>query len=80
MGFNKDWDTNAIKHWLQIMAVEAASPYNDGYTASSCKHELYQIKCLLEDLYQGLPTFTNEPEWEKERLVQVLKKHDIQQS
>lgn len=74
MGFKKDWDSNAIGHWIQIMAVEAASPYNDGWTASSCKKELFQLKCLIEDLYQNLPTFADEKEWEQERLIKVLKK------
>jgi len=53
---------------------EIASPYNDGWTSSSCKQELYQLKCWLEDQYQDLPTFVGEEKWEQERLISVLKK------
>lgn len=54
--------------------IEIASPYNDGWTSSSCKHELYLLKCWLEDRYQRLPTFAGEEQWEQERLIAVLKK------
>jgi hypothetical protein len=54
--------------------IEISSPYNDGWTASSCKYELYRLKCYLDDAYAQLPTFANEAEWEKERLVEVLTK------
>jgi hypothetical protein len=53
--------------------VEIASPYNDGFTGSHCKQELYQLKCWLEDEYRQLPTFVGEEKWEQEQLVQVLK-------
>ena len=54
--------------------VEIHSPYNDGFTSRSCKHELYMLKCWLEDEYKELPTFAGEEEWEQERLVQILKR------
>jgi len=53
---------------------EIYSPYNDGWTQSSCKHELYMLKCWLEDEYRRLPTFVGEEKWEQERLIQVLQK------
>ena len=74
MGFRKDWDLNSIKHAIWKMGVEIRSPHNDGWTASSCKHDLYQLKCLIDDLYNDLPKFAGEEEWEQERLVQLLKK------
>jgi hypothetical protein len=74
MGFKKDWDANAIRHSIWKMAHEAGSPYNDGWTASACKKELYELKCLVEDLYNQLPTFVGEDEWEQERIIQILKK------
>jgi hypothetical protein len=52
---------------------EIRSPYNDGFTSSSCKQELYMLKCWLEEEYSKLPTFTGEEEWEQERIVQILK-------
>lgn len=54
--------------------IEIASPYNDGWTSSSCKHELYLLKCWLDDVYKDLPTFTGEEQWEQERLIKILKK------
>jgi hypothetical protein len=54
--------------------TEIASPYNDGWISSSCKHELYMLKCWLDDAYKSLPTFLGEEKWEQERLVEVLKK------
>ena len=53
---------------------EIRSPYNDGFTGRSCKHELYMLKCWLEDEYKELPTFAGEEEWEQHRLMEVLKK------
>jgi hypothetical protein len=74
MGFIKNWDINDIANQLHRMGIEASSPYNDGWTASSCKHELYQVKCLIEDIYQKLPSFAGEEEWEKERVAELLKR------
>jgi hypothetical protein len=74
MGFQKKWDCQLIKSQLHAMSYEASSPYNDGWTASSCKHELYQLKCIIEDLYSTLPHFVGEEIWEQERLIQQLKK------
>jgi hypothetical protein len=74
MSFIKRWDVNDIATQLHRMALEASSPYNDGWTASGCKKEMYQLKCLIEDIYQKLPTFVGEEEWEKERVAELLKR------
>ena len=73
MGFRKpnlDPAYGAIRQSL----AEIASPFNDGWTSSSCKLELYQLKCWLEDEYQRLPTFTEETQWEQQRVVEILKR------
>jgi hypothetical protein len=73
MGFNQpnlDLARTAIRHSL----VEIGSPYNDGYTSSYCKHNLYMLKCWLEDEYKKLPTFVGEDEWEQQQIVEILKK------
>lgn len=54
--------------------IEIHSPYNDGWTGCSCKKELYQLKCWLDDEYAKLPTFVGEETWEQERLIKILKK------
>jgi hypothetical protein len=74
MGFKQGWDVNDIASQLHRLGLEASSPYNDGWTASRCKHELFQLKCLIDDIYRKLPTFTNEDEWEKERVSELLKR------
>jgi hypothetical protein len=53
---------------------EINSPYNDGWTQMACKHQLYQLKCLLDDEYKKLPEFVGEDKWEQERIIDVLKK------
>ena len=54
--------------------VEIRSPYNDGWTSSACKQELYLLKCWLDDEYKKLPKFSNEDKWEQEHIVNILKK------
>jgi hypothetical protein len=74
MSFIKRWDVNDIATQLHRMGMEASDPGNDGWTASGCKKEMYQLKCLIEDIYQKLPVFVGEEEWEKERVVELLKR------
>ena len=73
MGFHKpnlDPAYGAIRSSL----TEIHSPYNDGFTSSYFKQELYQLKCWLEDEYRKLPTLVGEEEWEQERVIEILKK------
>jgi hypothetical protein len=72
MGFRKPDLTPAgwaIREYLN----EIQSPWNDGYIQSSCKQDLYMLKCWLEHEYSKLPTFAGEEKWEQQRLIQVLK-------
>ncbi len=73
MGFRKP-DLDGVRHAIGKVLVEIASPYNDGWTSSSCKQELYQLKCWLDDEYRKLPSFAGEEAWEQERLVEILKR------
>ena len=70
----KRWDPQDIQNQIGRMITEICSPYNDGWTASGCKQELYQLKCYIEDAYKDLPTFVGEEKWEQERLIQLLQK------
>lgn len=67
-------DGESIIAQLRGLAANAASPYNDGWTASSCKYQLYLVKCYLDEIYPNLPCFTDEDEWEKERMWEKLKR------
>jgi len=73
MGFAKP-DLQSARLAIGQSLAEIASPYNDGWTASGCKHDLYLLKCWLEDRYNQLPTFAGEEQWEQERIVEILKK------
>ena len=68
-------DTQATILWLDRVVTEIKAPYSDGFSASGLKRELFEFKCLLEDLYETLPDFgAEEIEWEKERLYNKLKR------
>ena len=68
-------DTIDIARYINKLAIYARSPHTDGFSACSCKHDLYMLKCLIEDIYKTLPDFPQqEKEWEQARLVEILKK------
>ena len=73
MGFSKPGLEGAYIVIRQNL-LEISSHYNDGYIQRDCKHELYLLKCWLEDEYSKLSKFTGEEEWEQERLIKLLKK------
>jgi hypothetical protein len=66
-------DLNDARSAIRTSLAEIHSPYNDGWTSSSCKKDLYQLKCWLDNEYRKLPTFVGEEKWEQERLVEILK-------
>lgn len=72
MGFRKP-DLNQAEMAIRSSLAEIHSPYNDGYVQMSCKHDLYMLKCWLDDQYSKLPTFTGEEKWEQERVIEILK-------
>jgi hypothetical protein len=72
MGFRKP-DLEAAYSAIRRCIGEIRSPYNDGFIGEGCKHELYQLKCWLDDQYADLPSFATEKDWEQERIVKILK-------
>jgi len=74
MGFKINWNVADIEQQLRRISTEINSPYNDGFTAMTCKKELFRVKCLVNDLYDLCPTFSGEEEWEKERTMELLKR------
>jgi hypothetical protein len=75
LGFSRPSLDDARRE-IQRCIGEIRSPYNDGFTSSACKHDLYLLKSWLDDQYQRLPRFTGEEKWEQERLIQVLKQSE----
>jgi hypothetical protein len=73
MGFKQPNLTPAYSS-IRNSIIEISSPYNDGFTGMHCKHDLYLLKCYLDDAYASLPKFIGEESWEQERLITVLKK------
>jgi hypothetical protein len=73
MGFLKP-DISTAYSAIRKSLVEIHSPYNDGFTASYCKKDLYMLKLWLEDEYKKLPTFVGEESWEQERVIEILKR------
>lgn len=73
MGFKKP-NLGMAREIISKSLGEINSPFNDGFTSSYCKQDLYMLKCWLEDEYNCLPKFVGEEQWEQERLVQILKK------
>ena len=73
MGFQKP-DLGSAAAAIRHSMTEIRSPYNDGWTSAACKHELYQLKCWLNDEYEKLPKFSEESQWEQQRLIDVLKR------
>jgi hypothetical protein len=73
MGFRKP-NLDTARQAIRTCLVEIHSPYNDGWTSSACKHDLYVLKSWLEDEYMKLPTFVGEEAWEQERIVEILRR------
>lgn len=74
MSFIQKWSVDDICRQIRAAAYQASDPRNDGWTASGCKRDLFQVKCLLDDLYADLPKFVGEESWEQERLINLLKR------
>jgi len=73
MGFHPP-NLRVAEQEIRRCVTEINSPYNDGWTQMSCKHQLYQLKCLLDDVYPTLPTFAGEEKWEQQRVIELLKR------
>jgi hypothetical protein len=73
MGFRQP-NLHAAEQEIRRCVAEINSDYNDGWTQMACKHQLYQLKCLLDDVYSTLPRFAGEEAWEQERLMTLLKR------
>ena len=66
-------DLTTARQVIQQCMSEIRSPYNDGWTSSACKHDLYVLKSWLDEEYQYLPYFTGEDKWEQQRIIDRLR-------
>lgn len=67
-------DPEDLKIIIMAMCRQISSPYNDGWTAAEVKHDLYQFRYWLDEVYAKLPTFKGEDRWEGQRVMDVLRK------
>jgi cell division septum initiation protein DivIVA len=74
MGFKKGWDIDILYQEVRKISAAVRDRHNDGWTASGCKYDLYQLKCFIDDVYRDLPTFLDEEKWEQQRLVDIIKR------
>lgn len=73
MGFKISWDVARILSELRSCSAQAASPYNDGFTAWGCKQDLLQIKYDLDNMLRGLPAFGSD----EEDFIRQLEKRQV---
>ena len=73
MGFQKP-DLNGAWRDIARCMAEIRSPYNDGWTSSYCKKDLYMLKSWLDEQYKDLPKFSDEEQWEQQRIIDILKR------
>ena len=60
---------------IRQLAANASAPHSDGFTQCSYKHDLFVLKCYIEDVYKSCPEFPQqEAEWERDRLMEILKR------
>lgn len=73
MGFRQP-DLSDAYSAIRRSISEIQSPYNDGWTSEACKHDLYLLKSWLDEEYSRLTRFPGENEWEKKRLMDLLRR------
>lgn len=73
--FPNELDSIDAAREIRKLYAHAVDPRNDGFTQCTCKHRLFLLKCLIEDLYKECPEFPGqEKEWEQQRLMELLKR------
>ena len=60
---------------IQSLYLYGISTQTDAFTSCTCKRRMFLLKCLIEDLYNDMPSFPEqEKQWEQQRLIDILKK------
>lgn len=74
MGYIKRWSVDVISQQLRACYNEATNFRNDGYVTTGCIKDLYTVKCLVDKLYEEVRDNNLEESWQKDRVVEILKK------
>jgi hypothetical protein len=72
MGYRKPMDYNQVSHQIYMTGVELNSRYNDGFTQSLMKQDLYKLKWLIDEIIADSPTFSDEEQFLKENEQRVM--------
>lgn len=73
----RQFAVDEIEHELIRIGIEATDNRNDGFVKCGCKHNLYKLKCLIEDILHECPEFDEEKDWHKERIYDLLQQEKI---
>lgn len=68
-----DADIGEVYCILRVLMTQAKN-LNDDIASSHCKHDLYQLKCWLDEQYAQLPQVTGEEIWEQQRIMNRLRR------
>lgn len=72
---NQHLDGVDVARYIRNLAILGGSTHTDPFTQCHCKHQLFLLKCLIEDLYKQIPEFPEqEKEWEKSRMIDILQR------
>ena len=59
MSFKINWDADRIISELRSCTAQAASSYNDGFSAWGCKQDLLRVKYALDEMLEQCPYFSD---------------------
>lgn len=58
---------------LRVLLTQIKN-HSDVIASSHCKHDIYQLKCWLDEQYAKLPQVTGEEAWEQQRIIEKLRR------
>lgn len=66
---------DSVKHIINRLVSRARNYHDTGFVSCQYKHELLELKWYIDDALDRCPNFGEiEEEWQKQRLLQLLKK------
>lgn len=72
---NQHLDEVDVVRYIRNLSITAGSPHTDPFTQCHCKHQLFLLRSLIEDMYKDLPEFPEqEKQWEQKRMLEILQR------
>ena len=69
----QDSEFKKIAEEYRQLYIDGTRTGDTGFAGFEKKKQMYQLKCWMEDLYEMMPEFVGEEEFEKQRIYNVLK-------